>query len=88
LLDVIGMGWNSEITDMAGISKAPETWDEYLAGSKAIMDGGHAEYGCVFDAHGWRSLAPFTHSLSTNCYTAEGLFDFTSEPAIEALKLM
>ncbi len=88
LLDVIGMGWNSDITDKAGISKAPETWDEYLAGAKAIMDGQHADYGCVFDAHGWRSLAPFTHSLSTDVYTAEGLFDFTSEPAIEALKLM
>ena len=29
-----------------------------------------------------------THSMSTNVYTSEGLFDFTSEPAIEALKLM
>jgi len=26
-----------------------------------------------------------THSMSTKVYTPEGLFDFTSEPAIEAL---
>jgi hypothetical protein len=33
-------------------------------------------------------LAPITHSVSIDVYTPEGLFDFTSEPAIEALKLM
>jgi len=32
--------------------------------------------------------APVTHSMSSKVYTSEGLFDFTSEPAIEALKLM
>jgi ABC-type glycerol-3-phosphate transport system substrate-binding protein len=88
LLDVVGMGWNSEITDKAGIATIPTTWDEYLVASKQIVDSGAALYGCTFDAHGWRSLVPFTHSLSTDVYTAEGLFDFTSEPAIEALKLM
>ena len=29
-----------------------------------------------------------THSMSPDVYTPEGLFDFTSEPAIEALMLM
>jgi ABC-type glycerol-3-phosphate transport system substrate-binding protein len=88
LLDVITMGWNSEMTDKAGISGTPTNWDEYLANSKQIMESGAALYGCTFDAHGWRSLAPFTHSLSTDVYTEEGLFAFTSEPAIEALLLM
>lgn len=88
LLDVIGMGWNSEITEKAGIATIPTTWDEYLELSQQIVDSGAALYGCTFDAHGWRSLAPFTHSLSTDVYTEEGLFDFTSEPAVEALKLM
>lgn len=88
LLDIIGMGWNSEITDTAGLTNVPATWDEYLANAQAIVDSGAALYGCTFDSHGWRSLAPFTHSLSTDVYTDEGLFDFTSEPAIEALKLM
>lgn len=88
LLDIIGMGWNTDITDAAGITSIPTTWDEYLAGAQAIVDSEAALYGCTFDSHGWRSLAPFTHSLSTDVYTAEGLFDFTSEPAIEALMLM
>ena len=88
LLDVIGMAWNSNLTDKAGITTVPTTWDEYLANAKQVVDSGAAPYGATYDARGWRSLAPFTHSMSTNVYTPEGLFDFTSEPAVEALILM
>jgi multiple sugar transport system substrate-binding protein len=88
LLDIIGMGWNSELTDKAGITNVPKTWDEYLANAKKVKDSGAAPYGATFDANGWRSLAPLTHSMSTKAYTPEGLFDFTSDPAVEALKLM
>ncbi|MBX6321192.1 MAG: extracellular solute-binding protein [Rhodospirillaceae bacterium] len=89
LLDVVGMGWHSGLTTKAKLPDTPPaTWDEYLANAKAVVDSGAAPFGATFDAHGWRSLAPMTHSLSTKVYTPEGLFDFTSEPAIEALKLM
>ncbi|MEZ4677942.1 MAG: extracellular solute-binding protein [Caldilineaceae bacterium] len=87
LLDVIGMGWNSEITEKSGIA-IPTTWEEYLLASQQIVDSEAALYGNVFDSHGWRSLAPLTHSMSTDVYTPEGRFDFTSEPAIEALMYM
>ncbi len=89
LLDVIGLGWNSALTDAAGLAdRPPATWDDYLAWSQQVVDSEAALYGCTFDSHGWRSLAPFAHSLSTDVYTEEGLFDFTSDPAIEALLLM
>jgi ABC-type glycerol-3-phosphate transport system substrate-binding protein len=89
LLDVIGTGWHSGLTTQAGLpDAAPATWDDYLANAKTVMDSGTAPFGATFDSHGWRSLAPFTHSMSTDAWTSEGLFDFTSEPAIEALKLM
>src|SRR5271154_98564 len=89
LLDVIGTGWHSGITTKAGVADAaPATWDDFLAAGKKIVDSKAAPWGATFDAHGWRSLAPITHSMSPNVYTSEGLFDFTSEPAIEALKLM
>jgi hypothetical protein len=42
----------------------------------------------VFDAHGWRSLAPIAHTFSTNVYTPAGLFDFTSDAAVNALEVM
>lgn len=89
LIDVIGMGWHSGITQAAGLEdSAPTTWDDYLDSAAQIVDSGAALYGCTFDAHGWRSLAPFTHSLSSDVYTAEGVFDFTHDAAIQALMLM
>ncbi len=89
LLDVIGSSWHSGLTSKAGVADAaPATWDEFLASAKKIVDSKAAPWGATFDSHGWRSLAPITHSMSTKVYTPEGLFDFTSEPAIEALKLM
>src|SRR5450631_1983841 len=89
LLDVIGTGWHSGLTGKAGLTDAaPATWDDFLANAKKLVDSKAAPWGGTFDAHGWRSLAPITHSMSSKVYTSEGLFDFTSEPAIEALKLM
>jgi ABC-type glycerol-3-phosphate transport system substrate-binding protein len=89
LLDVIGTGWHSGLTGKAGVADAaPATWDDFLASAKKIVDAKAAPWGATFDSHGWRSLAPITHSMSTHVYTSEGLFDFTSEPAIEALMLM
>jgi multiple sugar transport system substrate-binding protein len=96
LIDVIVQAWNNSLTEAAGIEdKPPATWDEYLANAKKVVDSGAALYGCTFDAHGWRSLCPITHSISTDCYyMLEGdpsgmpLFDFTSEPALQALEIM
>jgi len=89
LLSLIGSAWHSGLTGNAGLADAaPATWDDFLAGAKKIVDSKAAPWGATFDSHGWRSLAPIAHSMSTKVYTSEGLFDFTSEPAIEALKLM
>ena len=89
LLDVIGSAWHSGITAKAGLpDAAPATWDEFLVSGKKIIDSKAAPWGATFDSHGWRSLVPITHSMSSKAYTPEGLFDFTGEPAIEALKLM
>jgi ABC-type glycerol-3-phosphate transport system substrate-binding protein len=88
-LDVIGSSWHSGITTKAGLpDAAPATWEEFLVSAGTIVKSKAAPWGATFDTHGWRSLAPITHSMSTKVYTPEGLFDFTSEPAIAALELM
>ncbi len=88
-LDVIGNAWHSGLTTKAGLPDvAPVTWDDHLASAKKVVESGAAPFGATFDSHGWRSLAPMTHSMSTAVYTSEGLFDFTSDAAVEALKLM
>lgn len=96
LLDIIVGSYNSAITTKAGIEdKPPADWDEYLANSKTVLDKGAARYGCTFDAHGWRSVCPITHSISTDTYymmdgdkSGVPLFDFTSEYALQALEIM
>ena len=96
LLDVIVSAQNNALISAAGLpDKIPADWDEYLAAAKTVMDKGVAKYGCTFDAHGWRSLVPITHSISTKVYynlegdkTGFPLFDFTNDAAIQALMIM
>jgi multiple sugar transport system substrate-binding protein len=90
LLDIIIQAWNGELVKNAGLdpNKAPKTWDEFIANAKKVVSSKAAPYGAVFDAHGWRSLAPIAHTFNPNIYTKEGLFDFTSEAAVNALEIM
>ena len=58
------------------------------------MDKGAAKYGCTFDSNGWRGGPHRPQHQHQDYYNLEGdktgfpLFDFTSEPAIQALMIM
>ena len=43
-----------------------------LPKAKTVVDKKAAPCGATFDAHGWRSLAPITHSMSTERLHARG----------------
>ncbi len=91
LLDVIVQAWNADLVEQAGLdpTAAPKNWDEFLAGSRAVMESGAAPFGCSYDFHAWRSLIPITHSISTDVYEPEtGLFMWNSDPAVQALEIM
>jgi multiple sugar transport system substrate-binding protein len=90
LLDIIIQAWNGELVAKAGLdpNKKPKTWDEFIANAKKVVSSKAAPYGAVFDAHGWRSLAPIAHTFNPNVYTPAGLFDFTSDAAVNALEIM
>ncbi|MFN8592444.1 MAG: hypothetical protein U0031_13380 [Thermomicrobiales bacterium] len=91
LLDVIVQGWNAKLVTAAGLDPdaAPVTWDDYLANAQKVKDSGAAPFGCTFDFHPWRSLIPITHSISLDVYDKEtGLFQWNSDPAVEALEIM
>ena len=90
LLDIIIQANNGELVEKAGLdpTKAPKSWDEFIANAKKVVSSGAAPYGAVFDAHGWRSLAPITHTFSTSVYRPDGLFDFTNENTVKALEVM
>jgi ABC-type glycerol-3-phosphate transport system substrate-binding protein len=90
LLDIIIQAWNGEIVEKAGLdpTKAPRTWDEFIANAQKVVSSKAAPYGAVFDAHGWRSLAPITHTFSTDVYSPDGLFEFTNPNTVKALEVM
>lgn len=90
LLDIIVQARNSEIVQKAGLDPAhnPTTWDELISMAKTVVDKKAAPFGVTFDAHGWRSLAPITHTFSPNVYYGPGLFNFTSDAAVNALEVM
>ena len=90
LLDVIIQAWNAEIVEKADLDpeRAPRTWDGFIANARTVVRKKAAPFGAVFDAHGWRSLAPITHTFSTNVYTPAGLFDFTNDATVNALEVM
>jgi ABC-type glycerol-3-phosphate transport system substrate-binding protein len=91
LLDIISQAWNSGMAVEAGLDGeyAPADWDEWMESGKQVMDSGAGEFGVTFDAHGWRSIAPVTHSIDSDVYEGpEGRFDFTNDAAVEALKLL
>ena len=90
LLDIIIQAWNGDLVEKAGLNpnQAPKTWDQFIANAKKVVSSKAAPYGAVFDAHGWRSLAPIAHTFNTNVYTPAGLFDFTSDAAVNALEIM
>ena len=90
LLDIIIQAWNGELVEKAGLDadRAPKTWDALIANAKKVVSSGAAPYGAVFDAHGWRSLAPIAHTFNTNVYRPDGLFDFTHPAVVQALEVM
>ena len=90
LLDIIIQASNGDLVEKAGLNpnQAPKTWDGFIANARKVVSSKAAPYGAVFDAHGWRSLAPIAHTFNTNVYTPAGLFDFTSDAAVNALEIM
>jgi len=90
LLDIIVQGWNAGIVEKAGLDPeaVPATWDEFIANARKVKESGAAPFGATFDRGGWRSLAPVTHSISTDVYTEDGFFDFTNDAVVQALEIL
>jgi multiple sugar transport system substrate-binding protein len=90
LLDICVQASHAGIVAKAGLDPEtpPKDWDEFIANAQKVQDSGAAPYGLTFDNRDWRSLIPITHSISTDVYTPDGLFMWTSDPAVQALETM
>ncbi len=74
LLDIIVQAWNGDLVEKAGLdpNKAPKNWDEFIANAKKVVSSNAAPYGAIFDAHGWRSLAPIAHTFTRTSIRRKG----------------
>ena len=65
LLDIIVQARNADLVQKAGLDpeQNPATWDDLISMAKTVVDKKAAPFGVTFDAHGWRSLAPITHTF-------------------------
>lgn len=90
LLDITIQAWNGDLVEQAGLDPtvAPANWDEFIANARTVQESGVAPFGLTFDFHAWRSLIPITHSISTDVYDENGLFMWSSDPAMQALEIM
>ena len=51
--------YRTDIAEKAGITKAPETWDELKAMAEAMQSKGGAKYGISLSSNNWQEYAPF-----------------------------
>ncbi len=88
--NIVAVGWNAGIVEAAGLDPeyAPPTWDELIVSARKVMDSGAAPFGATVNANGWLSLAPIAHSINSDIYTEDGLFDFTHDAVVEALEIL
>lgn len=88
--NIVATAWHAGIVEAAGLDPEhlPSTWDEWIRSARLVMDSGAAPFGAGFNPHGWLSLVPIAHSIDSDVYTEDGLFDFTHEAVVEALEIM
>ncbi|MFM9108218.1 MAG: ABC transporter substrate-binding protein [Chloroflexota bacterium] len=91
--------YNTEIFEKAGVTKAPETWDEYLAAAKTIteagltMEDGKAIYGCALQGFKVPIIIGCSYSNRLAGFggaflNADGSPALDSEAAIQAAQAM
>jgi multiple sugar transport system substrate-binding protein len=78
--------YRTDIAEEAGITKAPETWDELKAMAKAMKEQGGADWGISLGTKNYQEYAPFLWSNGGDIMNDAGEFTLDSPEAVEALE--
>lgn len=76
--------YRTDIAKKAGITQAPQTWDDLLAAATAMKQKGGARYGISLAAKDWQELLPFIWQNNGKIYT-NGNFTLNSPAVVQAL---
>ncbi len=77
--------YRTDIAEKAGITAAPETWDELTAMAKAMQAKGDAKWGISLGTKNWQEYLPFLWSNGGAVMDDQGKFQLNSTQAVEAL---
>ena len=77
--------YRTDLAQKAGITKAPETWDELKEMAKALKEKGGARWGISLGTKNWQEYLPFVWSNGGDVMK-DGQFSLNSAEAVEALQ--
>ena len=78
--------YRTDIAEKAGITKAPESWDELKTMAEAMQKQGGAKYGISLSPANWQELLPFMWQNGGEVLSEGGEFTFDSPENVEALE--
>ena len=76
--------YRTDIAQKAGITHAPQNWDELLADARAMQQKGGAKYGISLQSNDWQEFLPFIWQDGGQVYK-NGQFTLNSPEVVQAL---
>lgn len=77
--------YRTDIAEKAGITEAPQTWEDLKAMAQAMQQQGGAEYGLSLGTKNWQEFLPFLWSNGGDVMNENGEFTLNTPEAVEAL---
>jgi len=77
--------YRTDIAEKAGITDAPESWDELHSMAQAMKEKGGAKYGIALAPDNWQELLPFVWQQGGEVVDENGEFTLDTPEVVDAL---
>ena len=79
--------YRTDIAQKAGITQAPQNWNELLADAKAMQQKGGSKYGIYLSSNDWETLLPFVWQDSGSVFNS-GQYTLNTPAMIQSLSYL
>jgi multiple sugar transport system substrate-binding protein len=76
--------YRTDLAQQAGMTQAPQTWDDLNKLAQAYHSGG-AKYGIALSSNNWQEYLPFLYSAGGDIMNGSNQFTLDSDAAVKAL---
>jgi multiple sugar transport system substrate-binding protein len=76
--------YRTDLAQQAGMTQAPQTWDDLNKLAQAYHSGG-AKYGIALSSNNWQEYLPFLYSAGGDIMNGSNQFRLDSDAAVKAL---